>query len=105
MKNYSTLYCLIIITLTVYCLMFPLIMAWKTDTMEISNDKEATNIGFENLPILFREMDPLIQQRKKWRYYNELPWIYEVKRNNMKHRLHKLPRRDRRFFCNPMGCV
>ncbi|KAH8852786.1 hypothetical protein KSF78_0001237 [Schistosoma japonicum] len=105
MKNYSTLYCRIITTVTIYCLMFPLTTAWRTDTMEISNDNEATNIGLENLPIMFREMDPMTQQGKKWRYYSELPWTYGVKRNNMKQRLPKLPRRDRRFFCNPMGCV
>ncbi|CAH8448478.1 unnamed protein product [Schistosoma turkestanicum] len=108
MNKFLTWHILSIATLIIYCLLIPLTNAWKTDTFEMPNDNGELKGGFEKVPTEYEETEPTLKQRRKWISqlpYGDLPWIYGLNQAGGKQKPYKSHRRERRFFCNPMGCV
>ncbi|CAH8460880.1 unnamed protein product [Schistosoma rodhaini] len=102
MNKFPTWNILFITTLIVYCLLISLTNAWKIGKIEIPNDNEDVRMESEE------EIEPTLRQRRKWisqLYHGDLPWIHGLNRAAVNQRLYNTIRRERRFFCNPMGCV
>uniref|UniRef100_A0A095CC39 Uncharacterized protein n=1 Tax=Schistosoma haematobium TaxID=6185 RepID=A0A095CC39_SCHHA len=77
-------------------------------TTRIPNDNEEIRMELENTPIMYEEIEPTFKQKQKWISQisqGDLPWIHGLNRAGVNQKPYNTLGRERRFFCNPMGCV
>ncbi|CAH8450874.1 unnamed protein product [Schistosoma intercalatum] len=108
MNKCSTWNILSITALVIYCLLISLTNSWKIGTTRIPNDNEEIRMELENTPIMYEEIEPTLKQKQKWisqTSQGDLPWIHGLNRAGVNRKPYNTLGRERRFFCNPMGCV
>ncbi|CAH8830019.1 unnamed protein product [Trichobilharzia szidati] len=104
MNNSSTWHLLFVLLSFIHCILLPLTSAWKIAPSEIPADSilsnGETNVESEGTPGWIDDVigssNKVPHSAQTWYSLNSQPY---TKRKDS--RLN----RDRRFFCNPMGCI